>query len=1332
MLKTDRQEKPDFERIAQALGGTKTVAQVAQYHYDWKKRHPPMQQYLQSFLSEQIEPPAINTAAGATNAEFLVANAAKDGVVSLPSGLQYKVVSSGPADGARPSANSQCSCHFIGTTIDGTVFDSSRKRGSPSSFKPSQVVQGWTEAVQLMRPGDRWMLYLPAALGYGALGHEAGHGGKIPGGATLIFDLELICLTEVTGPALETSLLVAPDSPIAGESSHPSLQDEHQSGLTAAEHSGLRDASRRTRIWTLSELTAMYKSAKAHGVTEFALICDSMSTDKSTDQVRAFMKNWKSRTHDTFISYVQSFDATVTTDFDRNADVGQDGVDDDESEHVTVPLAPGTDVSPGSAGLSAAALPMAGLSASEKRGVLDLASRSRSAGRDAVVWSPQELATYYVTLQRVGPDLDQITLALSGSKTRQDVVSYHTNWWKQEGVHGRTLSEYFSLPCFADMNDPARPDTTPPSPAGGALQKEDSASGAPGVIYTTVDPEETPIQIAKALGCSADDLIDQNSAKYAGLRDTSKLKVGTTLTYGQDGYSIAVIHSQERATKTGPSAWEGLGCGDLDRRSALQAASAQETAGQVAPAPMPAAGELTEHERLGLLSISSRAKTWSHSQITSYYKALVHHGHKFQAISESVAGKSAKECRSYFDNWSARYPPMQQWLTEFNSAELEGAAPNGTMPGRRVKEADDDDVTITDKCSGSSHAFAVTESHPISETSSTATATPLSAKQKIEQLTEELTMCERLALEHLAARPLSAWTFDELMVYYVTLSEHGVGCKEHVRGVYDKIAQALDGVNLSKTRKQISNFMSDWTASAKRKGDGPAFEDYVQSFTNPSKAAQVQPVDTGLSESEKRGIRHITKQPKSTWSYADVVAYYSVIKKHGPTPDHDRIAEALATQNSSKSRKQIIQFHSNWSLKVQRGGKSLKAYLQSYADENPVDSQAIPQTLQSAHGELPADAPSVAPTADELTESEKLGLLDLAARKFWSYEELTVYYAIVKARGSAAGNYDVIAEALKGVKSDKSRKKVREFTNNFAMRPSVRGRTMQAYLQSFAAENVVELSSSEQLGLHHLASRSKVWTYEQLAVYISVLKREGPDFERITEELGGSKTLLQVTSYWSNWKQKGTGLSIQEFLAGFGSTRQPHAVPAAVAAQETAQLRSARGRGPADLTESELRGLRDLASRRQTNWSFDELKILYLTVEAHGSSAAGLDVVHRALGGSKTRMQVTDYYYKFATKVGVNGRSMRDYLQSFAPTGETSEQTSSATENPANELSSSELLGLSNLASRKLSIWSFDELKVYYLALQAHGRNIDKITEALGGTKTKDQVMRYTANFRTK
>ena len=130
--------------------------------------------------------------ASATNSDgqhYLAENAEKDGVVVLPSGLQYEVLKSGPAGGARPeSTGDQCTCHYTGKLTDGTVFDSSVSRGTPATFSPGGVIGGWTEALMLMRPGDKWILSIPSDLAYG----DSGSGAKIPGGAALVFELELI------------------------------------------------------------------------------------------------------------------------------------------------------------------------------------------------------------------------------------------------------------------------------------------------------------------------------------------------------------------------------------------------------------------------------------------------------------------------------------------------------------------------------------------------------------------------------------------------------------------------------------------------------------------------------------------------------------------------------------------------------------------------------------------------------------------------------------------------------------------------------------------------------------------------------------------------------------------------------------------------------------------------------------------------------------------------------------------------------------------------------------------------------------------------------------
>ncbi len=117
---------------------------------------------------------------------FLAENKAKEGVVTLESGLQYKVIKNG--EGKKPVVTDTVECHYRGTTIDGTEFDSSYKRGKPASFPVQGVIQGWTEALQLMNVGSKWMLYIPADLAYG----DRGAGPAIQPGATLIFEIELL------------------------------------------------------------------------------------------------------------------------------------------------------------------------------------------------------------------------------------------------------------------------------------------------------------------------------------------------------------------------------------------------------------------------------------------------------------------------------------------------------------------------------------------------------------------------------------------------------------------------------------------------------------------------------------------------------------------------------------------------------------------------------------------------------------------------------------------------------------------------------------------------------------------------------------------------------------------------------------------------------------------------------------------------------------------------------------------------------------------------------------------------------------------------------------
>ena len=117
---------------------------------------------------------------------FLEENSKKEGVTTLPSGLQYEVINEGT--GEKPSATDSVKCHYHGTLLDGTVFDSSVQRGEPAVFGVSQVIKGWVEGLQLMSVGSKWRLFIPSDLAYG----EQGAGSSIQPNSTLIFEVELL------------------------------------------------------------------------------------------------------------------------------------------------------------------------------------------------------------------------------------------------------------------------------------------------------------------------------------------------------------------------------------------------------------------------------------------------------------------------------------------------------------------------------------------------------------------------------------------------------------------------------------------------------------------------------------------------------------------------------------------------------------------------------------------------------------------------------------------------------------------------------------------------------------------------------------------------------------------------------------------------------------------------------------------------------------------------------------------------------------------------------------------------------------------------------------
>lgn len=141
-------------------------------------------QVIQNFFSKkQDEMHRSNLEAGKA---FLDKNGQKETVVTLPSGLQYEILT--PGNGAKPKATDKVKCHYHGTLLNGTVFDSSVQRGQPAVFGVNQVIKGWVEALQLMNVGSKWRLFIPSELAYG----EQGAGSSIEPYSTLIFDVELL------------------------------------------------------------------------------------------------------------------------------------------------------------------------------------------------------------------------------------------------------------------------------------------------------------------------------------------------------------------------------------------------------------------------------------------------------------------------------------------------------------------------------------------------------------------------------------------------------------------------------------------------------------------------------------------------------------------------------------------------------------------------------------------------------------------------------------------------------------------------------------------------------------------------------------------------------------------------------------------------------------------------------------------------------------------------------------------------------------------------------------------------------------------------------------
>lgn len=169
------------------LAGLQDALQGAKPQYDQQTMGNALQHLRQAM---QKNATARQQSAGMVNqkrgAAFLTKNRQQEGVKVTDSGLQYKIIESG--DGPMPGPTDVVSCHYRGTLIDGTEFDSSYSRGTPAEFPVNRVIPGWTEALQLMHVGDKWQLFIPAELAYG----NSPPGPPIEAGSTLLFDIELL------------------------------------------------------------------------------------------------------------------------------------------------------------------------------------------------------------------------------------------------------------------------------------------------------------------------------------------------------------------------------------------------------------------------------------------------------------------------------------------------------------------------------------------------------------------------------------------------------------------------------------------------------------------------------------------------------------------------------------------------------------------------------------------------------------------------------------------------------------------------------------------------------------------------------------------------------------------------------------------------------------------------------------------------------------------------------------------------------------------------------------------------------------------------------------
>jgi len=179
----------DWNLVSQGLKDSATGGKTRLTEEEAKTVFNEVQGEVQKAAQEKAKATAAKNKADGD--AFLAANKDKEGVVTLPSGLQYKILKAG--DGPKPAASDQVVCNYKGTLVNGTEFDSSYKRGQPATFGVGQVIKGWTEALQLMPVGSKWQLFIPSSLAYGERGEPRG---GIEPNEVLIFEVELMSIVD--------------------------------------------------------------------------------------------------------------------------------------------------------------------------------------------------------------------------------------------------------------------------------------------------------------------------------------------------------------------------------------------------------------------------------------------------------------------------------------------------------------------------------------------------------------------------------------------------------------------------------------------------------------------------------------------------------------------------------------------------------------------------------------------------------------------------------------------------------------------------------------------------------------------------------------------------------------------------------------------------------------------------------------------------------------------------------------------------------------------------------------------------------------------------------